>query len=40
MEAYKNGGYLDKIKIIREKRNLLDPDTNWASRSYFNTIKN
>src|SRR5215213_10305073 len=28
MEAYKNGGYLDKIKIIREKRNLLDPDTN------------
>jgi hypothetical protein len=28
MEANKNGGYLDKIKIIREKRNLLDPDTN------------
>lgn len=28
MEANKNGGYLDKIKMIREKQNLLDPDHN------------
>ena len=28
MEANKNGGYLDKIKMIREKQNLLDPDPN------------
>lgn len=28
MEANKNGDYLDKIKMIREKRNLLDPDHN------------
>jgi ureidoacrylate peracid hydrolase len=28
MEANKNGYYLDKIKMIREKRNLLDPDYN------------
>ena len=26
MEANKSGGYLEKIKMIREKRNLLDPD--------------
>ena len=28
MEANKNGSYLDKIKVIREKGNLLDPDHN------------
>ena len=28
MEANKNGDYLDKIKMIREKRNLLNPDYN------------
>lgn len=28
MEANKKGGYLEKIKMIREKRNLLDPDPN------------
>ena len=28
MEANKNGGYLDKIKMIREKQNLLDPNPN------------
>ena len=26
LEAKKNGMYLDKIKIIREKKNLLEPD--------------
>ena len=29
LEANKSGGYLEKIKMIREKRNLLDPDHNW-----------
>jgi len=28
MEANMKGGYLEKIKIIREKSNLLDPDPN------------
>jgi len=28
MEANKKGGYLEKIKMIREKSNLLDPDPN------------
>jgi ureidoacrylate peracid hydrolase len=28
MEANKNGDYLDKIKMITEKRNILDPDHN------------
>lgn len=28
MEANKSGGYLEKIKMIREKSNLLDPDHN------------
>ena len=28
LEAKKNGMYLDKIKIIREKQNLLEPDPN------------
>lgn len=28
MEANKSGGYLEKIKMIREKRNLLEPDHN------------
>jgi ureidoacrylate peracid hydrolase len=28
MEANKRGSYLDKIKMIREKQNLLDPDHN------------
>ncbi|HEX7257603.1 MAG TPA: cysteine hydrolase [Nitrososphaeraceae archaeon] len=28
LEAKKNGMYLDKIKMIREKQNLLEPDPN------------
>lgn len=28
LEAKKNGMYLDKIKMIREKQNLLEPDLN------------
>ncbi|MDF2737516.1 MAG: Isochorismatase hydrolase [Nitrososphaeraceae archaeon] len=28
LEAKKNGMYLDKIKMIREKKNLLEPDPN------------
>jgi ureidoacrylate peracid hydrolase len=28
LEAKKNGMYLDKIKLIREKQNLLEPDPN------------
>ncbi|HET8793210.1 MAG TPA: hypothetical protein VFM31_05420, partial [Nitrososphaeraceae archaeon] len=26
LEAKKNGMYLDKIRMIREKKNLLEPD--------------